>query len=166
MGLGCRKLLLSEKSDCDSAAAPSKGERTVSPATQIGTTRDGLVRPGGGDGESLPEICDVSPLLILKQSEGLLLGLTGSQFDVKGGRPAMGPRPSSVSRPSGVMFSESEPPSRGGVLWCSGSPLGVFPVVCNEGHASLLLLLELCDVPDLPFVFSPAEFCRKLGFVL
>lgn len=56
MGLGCRKLLLSEKSDCDSAAAPSKGDRTVSPATQIGTTRDGLVRPGGGDGEWLPEI--------------------------------------------------------------------------------------------------------------
>lgn len=56
MGLGWRKLLLSEKSDCEPAAAPSKGDRTVSPATQIGTTRDGLVRPGGGDGESLPEI--------------------------------------------------------------------------------------------------------------
>lgn len=56
MGLGCRKLLLSEKSDCDSAAAPSKGDRTASPAKQIGTTRDGLVRPGGGDGEWLPEI--------------------------------------------------------------------------------------------------------------
>ncbi len=56
MGLGCRKLLLSEKSDCDSAAAPSKGDRIVSPATQIGTTRDGLDRPGGGDGESLPKI--------------------------------------------------------------------------------------------------------------
>lgn len=81
---------MSEKSDCDSAAAPSKGDRTVSPATQIGTTRDGLDRPGGGDGESLPEICcDVSPLLIPMESEGLLFGLTESQFDVKGGRPVM-----------------------------------------------------------------------------
>ncbi len=69
--------------------------------------------------------------------------LTESQFDVKGGRPVMEPRPNSVSRPSGDMFSESEPPSRGGVLWCSGSPLDIFPVVCNEGQASLLLLLEL-----------------------
>lgn len=42
--------------------------------------------------------------------------LPESQFDVKGGRPVMEPRPSSVSRPSEVMFSESEPPSRGGVL--------------------------------------------------
>ena len=39
MGLGCLKLLLSENSDCDSAAAPSKGERTVKPETLIGTTR-------------------------------------------------------------------------------------------------------------------------------
>lgn len=52
-GLGCRKLLLSEKSDCDSAAAPSKGERAVSPGTLMGATRLGLQRPGGGDGESL-----------------------------------------------------------------------------------------------------------------
>lgn len=168
MGLGCRKLLLSENNDCDSAAAPSKGDRTVNPATQLGTTRDGLLRPGGGDGESLPEICDVSPLLKLMESEGLLVGLTGSQFGVKEGRPVKEPRPRSESGPSGVMFSESEPPSKDGVLWCSGSPLGTFPVVCNEGHASLLLLLELCDVPDLPFVFSPVpvELCRKLGFVL
>lgn len=53
MGLGCRKLLLSEKRDWDSAAAPSKGERAVRPATLMGTTRLGLVRPGGGDGESM-----------------------------------------------------------------------------------------------------------------
>lgn len=56
-GLGCRKLLLSEKSDCDSAAAPSKGERAVSPGTLMGATRLGLHRPGGGDGESLLGIC-------------------------------------------------------------------------------------------------------------
>ena len=54
MGLGCLKLLLSENSDWDSAAAPSKGERAVRPATLMGTTKVGLVRPGGGDGESLP----------------------------------------------------------------------------------------------------------------
>lgn len=108
---------MSEKSDCDSAAAPSKGDRTVIPATQIGTTRDGLLKPGGGDGESLPEIsCDVSPLLKPMKSEDLLLGLTGSQF-VKEGRPVIEPRPSSVSGPSGVVFSESELPSRDGVLW-------------------------------------------------
>lgn len=56
MGLGCRKLLLSENSDCDSAAAPSKGERAVKLATLMGTTRHGLVKPGGGDGESLQGI--------------------------------------------------------------------------------------------------------------
>lgn len=52
-GLGCLKLLLSEKSDWDSAAAPSKGERAVMSDTLMGTTRLGLVRPGGGEGESL-----------------------------------------------------------------------------------------------------------------
>lgn len=52
-GLGCLKLLLSEKSDWDSAAAPSKGERAVRSDTLMGTTRLGLVKPGGGDGESL-----------------------------------------------------------------------------------------------------------------
>lgn len=52
-GLGCLKLLLSEKSDWDSAAAPSKGERAEMSDMLIGTTKIGLVRPGGGDGESL-----------------------------------------------------------------------------------------------------------------
>lgn len=52
-GLGCLKLLLSEKSDWDSAAAPSKGERAVRSDTLMGTTRLGLVKPGGGEGESL-----------------------------------------------------------------------------------------------------------------
>lgn len=52
-GLGCLKLLLSEKSDWDSAAAPSKGERAVRSDTLIGTTKLGLVKPGGGEGESL-----------------------------------------------------------------------------------------------------------------
>lgn len=55
-GLGCLKLLLSEKSDCDSAAAPSKGERAVRSDTLMGTTRLGLVKPGGGEGESLEGI--------------------------------------------------------------------------------------------------------------
>lgn len=52
-GLGCLKLLLSENRDCDSAAAPSKGERAVRSETLMGTTRLGLVNPGGGEGESL-----------------------------------------------------------------------------------------------------------------
>lgn len=52
-GLGCLKLLLSEKSDWDSADAPSKGERAVRSDTLMGTTRLGLVKPGGGEGESL-----------------------------------------------------------------------------------------------------------------
>lgn len=52
-GFGCLKLLLSEKSDWDSAAAPSKGERAVRSDTLMGTTRLGLVKPGGGEGESL-----------------------------------------------------------------------------------------------------------------
>lgn len=52
-GLGCLKLLLSEKRDWDSAAAPSKGERAVRSETLMGTTRLGLVKPGGGEGESL-----------------------------------------------------------------------------------------------------------------
>lgn len=56
MGFGCLKLLLSENSDCDSVPAPSKGDRTVKPATLAGTTRQGLARPGGGDGESLQGI--------------------------------------------------------------------------------------------------------------
>lgn len=56
MGFGCLKLLLSENSDCDSVPAPSKGDRTVKPGTFAGTTRQGLVRPGGGDGESLQGI--------------------------------------------------------------------------------------------------------------
>lgn len=53
MGFGCLKLLLSEKSDCDSAGAPSNGERAVSSATLMGTARLGLEKPGGGEGESL-----------------------------------------------------------------------------------------------------------------
>lgn len=52
-GLGCLKLLLSENRDWDSAAAPSKGERAVRSDTLMGTTRLGLVKPGGGEGESL-----------------------------------------------------------------------------------------------------------------
>lgn len=52
-GLGCLKLLLSENRDWDSAAAPSKGERAVRSETLMGTTRLGLVKPGGGEGESL-----------------------------------------------------------------------------------------------------------------
>lgn len=52
-GFGCLKLLLSEKSDWDSAAAPSKGERAVMSDMLMGTTRLGLVKPGGGEGESL-----------------------------------------------------------------------------------------------------------------
>lgn len=56
-GLGCLKLLLSEKRDWDSAAAPSNGERAMRSDTLMGTTRPGLVRPGGGEGESLLTIC-------------------------------------------------------------------------------------------------------------
>jgi len=52
-GLGCLKLLLSENSDWDSAEEPSKGERTMRPLTLMGITRLCLLRPGGGDGESL-----------------------------------------------------------------------------------------------------------------
>lgn len=52
-GLGCLKLLLSENRDWDSAAAPSKGDRAVRSETLMGTTRLGLVKPGGGEGESL-----------------------------------------------------------------------------------------------------------------
>lgn len=52
-GLGCLKLLLSENRDWDSAAAPSKGERAVRSETLTGTTRLGLVKPGGGEGDSL-----------------------------------------------------------------------------------------------------------------
>ena len=52
-GLGCLKLLLSEKRDWDSAAAPSKGERAERSVMLMGTTNTGLVRPGGGEGESL-----------------------------------------------------------------------------------------------------------------
>lgn len=55
-GFGCLKLLLSEKSDCDSAAVTLKGNRDFITGTSIGTTRHGLVRPGGGDGESLLRI--------------------------------------------------------------------------------------------------------------
>lgn len=56
-GFGCLKLLLSEKSDWDSAAAPSKGERAERSDMLMGTTRMGFVRPGGGEGESLVGIC-------------------------------------------------------------------------------------------------------------
>lgn len=59
-GFGCLKLLLSEKSDWDSAAAPSKGERAVRSDTLMGTTRLGLVKPGGGEGESLVGIWGVT----------------------------------------------------------------------------------------------------------
>lgn len=56
MGFGCLKLLLSENSDCDSVPAPSKGDRTVKPATLAGATIHGWATPGGGDGESLQGI--------------------------------------------------------------------------------------------------------------
>lgn len=56
-GFGCLKLLLSENSDWDSAAVALNGERTVWPMTLTGTTRLGLLSPGGGDGESLPRSC-------------------------------------------------------------------------------------------------------------
>lgn len=69
--------------------------------------------------------------------------LAGSQFEEKGERAGAEPRPKSESGPSGVMWSESELPSKGGVLRCSVSPLAVFPNGCNDGHASLLLLLGL-----------------------
>lgn len=71
------------------------------------------------------------------------LYLAGSQFEEKGERAGRGPRPSSESGPSGVKCSQSEPPSRGGLLRSSGSPLDIFPMGCNDGHASLLILLEL-----------------------
>lgn len=71
------------------------------------------------------------------------LYLAGSQFEEKGERAGRGPRPSSESGPSGVKCSQSEPPSRGGLLRSSGSPLGVFPIGFNDGHASLFILLEL-----------------------
>lgn len=88
-GLGCLKLLLSEKSDWDSAAAPSKGERAVRSDTLMGTTRLGLVRPGGGEGESLVgTCCKVSPFTIPIDSGGLSLGLLLSQFEEKGDRAA------------------------------------------------------------------------------
>ena len=53
-GLGCLKLLLSENRDWDSAAAASNGERAECPETVMGTTRLGLLKPGGGDRESPP----------------------------------------------------------------------------------------------------------------
>lgn len=53
-GLGCLKLLLSENRDWDSAGAASNGERAVWPGTLMGSSRLGLLRPGGGDGDSLP----------------------------------------------------------------------------------------------------------------
>lgn len=100
-GLGCRKLLLSENRDWDSAAAPSKGERAVRSDTLTGTTRPGLVKPGGGEGESLGgswkrekvlkttsgqtdnrhslifTCFKVSPFTIPMDSGGLSLGLQG-----------------------------------------------------------------------------------------
>lgn len=92
-GLGCLKLLLSEKSDWDSAAAPSKGERAVRSDTLMGTTRLGLVKPGGGEGESLVGIwkkreernaCEIvllrpdSPSFICKKREEVFLPVVKS----------------------------------------------------------------------------------------
>jgi len=51
MGLGCRKL--SEKSDCDSVTAPSKGDRALWLDELMGMTGLGFVKPGGGEGVSL-----------------------------------------------------------------------------------------------------------------
>lgn len=51
MGLGCRKL--SEKSDCDSVTAPSKGDRVLWLDELMGITGLGFVKPGGGEGVSL-----------------------------------------------------------------------------------------------------------------
>lgn len=55
-GFGCLKLLLSENSDWDSlaVAVTSNRERAEWPVTLMGTTRLGLLRPGGGDGKSPP----------------------------------------------------------------------------------------------------------------
>lgn len=147
-GFGCLKLLLSEKSDWDSAAAASKGERAVWPVTLMGTTRLGLLRPGGGDGESLPgSSCEVSPLPMLMMSVSLMLGLARSQFEEKGERAGTGPRLRSGSGPSGVKCSESEPSNGGLLLWSDDRPLVILP--------SLLELLDLCKELGLPFGLSP-----------
>lgn len=107
-GLGCLKLLLSEKSDWDSAAAPSKGERAVRSDMLMGTTRLGLVKPGGGEGESLVGICcKVSPFTKPIDSGGLSLGLLLSQLEEKGDKAVRWPGPSSVSSPSEVITSWS-----------------------------------------------------------
>lgn len=74
MGLGCRKL--SEKSDCDSVTAPSKGDRALWLDELMGMTGLGFVKPGGGEGVSLFVICwELSPFPILRESEGLSIGL-------------------------------------------------------------------------------------------
>lgn len=84
-GFGCLKLLLSEKSDWDSAAAPSKGERAVRSDTLMGTTRLGLVKPGGGDGESLVGIwgevaeCDGKKKRHCSQSQLAIMSMKRTQ---------------------------------------------------------------------------------------
>lgn len=106
-GFGCLKLLLSEKSDWDSAAAPSKGDRAVRSETLMGTTKLDFVKPGG-EGESLVGICGkVSPFTKLMDSGGLSLGLLLSQLEEKGDRAVCWPGPSSVSNPSAVRPSWS-----------------------------------------------------------
>lgn len=102
----------------------------MSSATLMGTTRLGLVRPGGGDGESLLDVCDIfSPFPILMGSDDLPIGLVGSKADGKGGRPVFSSIPCSGSGSSGVMWSESVRQSkRGGDLRCSVvKPLTIFP---------------------------------------
>lgn len=110
-GLGCLKLLLSENRDWDSAAAPSKGERAVRSDTLTGTTRLGLVKPGGGEGESLGgswkrekvlkttsgqtgqqtqqifTCFKVSPFTIPMDSGGLSLGLEGHRRQFRHSEP-------------------------------------------------------------------------------
>lgn len=165
-GFGCRKLLLSENNDCEFVVTPSNGEEeTVWPVTLIGTTKLGLVRPGGGDGESLlSSSCEVSPFPILMIFGSL--SLARSQFEEKMERAGTGPRLRSGSGPSGVKCSESEPSKGGLFLWSDDRPFVVFPDGCNQ--PSLLELFDLCKEFVLPFGLSPAttEVCRKVGFIL
>lgn len=74
-GFGCLKLLLSEKSDWDSAAAPSKGDRAVRSETLMGTTKLDFVKPGG-EGESLVGIYN-------KRKTKFYLFFINSRYDLK-----------------------------------------------------------------------------------
>lgn len=51
IGLGCRKL--SEKRDCDSVIAPSKGDRALWLDELMGMAGLDFDKPGGGEGVSL-----------------------------------------------------------------------------------------------------------------